>query len=173
MKGKERRDTILAILKNSNGPVKGGELSSGLKVSRQVIVQDIALLRAEGNDIVATPQGYVMLGGLGTSVKKIIAVRHDENQLEDELKTVVALGGRVIDVTIEHKIYGEITGKLMIKSFFDVEEFMSKVKNNDSKPLSYLTGGIHLHTIEADNSEIMDRILYTLKEKGYLISEEA
>jgi uncharacterized protein len=170
MKGEERRSKVLSILKNADGPIKGGELSSVLSVSRQVIVQDVALLRAEGNRIISTPQGYVVLNTNITNVRKVVAVKHEEENMEDELRTIISLGGRIIDVTIEHKIYGELTGMLMIKSIFDLEEFIKKTNENNSKPLSKLTEGVHIHTVEADNEEIMERILSALREKGYLIS---
>lgn len=169
MKGEERRSRILYMLKNNQRPLKGGELSDEFSVSRQVVVQDIALLRAEGNDIIATPQGYILMNSNPGSIKRVIAVKHGEEDMEEELKTIVNMGGRVLDVTIEHKIYGEITGKLQLKSLFDIEEFMKKVKNGGSKPLSQLTMGVHIHTIEADDSDIMDRIIKALGEKGYLV----
>lgn len=172
MKGEDRRDKILSILIESSNPIKGAELSNKFSVSRQVIVQDIALLRAEGKDIIATPQGYVLIPEKAGRIRKIVAVRHKECEIEDELKTIVGLGGNVIDVTIEHKLYGEITGKLMLKSMYDVEHFTLKLKEEGSKPLSQLTDGIHIHTIEAESRDVMDRIVEALKGKGYLISQE-
>lgn len=170
MKGEERRSRILFMLKNNQRPFKGVELSEQFNVSRQVIVQDIALLRAEGNDIIATPQGYILMSSNPESVKRVIAVKHSEEEMEEELKTIVNMGGRVLDVTIEHKIYGEITGRLQLKSLFDVGEFMKKIGHGSSKPLSQLTQGVHIHTIEADDNIIMDRIIQALGEKGYLVS---
>ncbi|MCX7883424.1 MAG: transcription repressor NadR [Caloramator sp.] len=172
MKGEERRGLILSYLKEIKGSAKGGELSQKFNVSRQVIVQDIALLRAEGADIISTPQGYLFMQSSRDTIRKIIAVKHEEKDIEDELKTIVSMGGKVIDVTIEHKLYGEITGKLMLKSMYDVDEFVEKLKSNKSKPLSYLTDGVHIHTIEADSEEIMERIIDVLKLKGYLIPAE-
>lgn len=172
MKGEERRGKILYLLKNHQSPFKGGELSTQFDVSRQVIVQDIALLRAEGNDIIATPQGYILISPNPGSVKRVIAVRHNEGDMEDELKTIINMGGRVLDVTIEHKIYGEITGRLQLKSLFDVEQFMKKINNGGAKPLSQLTKGVHIHAIEADDKDVMDRIIQALGEKGYLINQE-
>ncbi|SKB00115.1 hypothetical protein SAMN05443428_14116 [Caloramator quimbayensis] len=172
MKGEERRQLILSYLKEIKVPAKGGELSQRYNVSRQVIVQDIALLRAEGENIISTPQGYLFIDNAKDTVRKIIAVKHEEKDIEDELKTIVSMGGKVIDVTIEHKLYGEITGKLMLKSMYDVDEFIEKLNINKSKPLSYLTDGIHIHTIEAENDEIMGRIIDVLKLKGYLIPAE-
>ncbi|WP_051350705.1 transcription repressor NadR [Caloramator sp. ALD01] len=165
MRGEERREAILSYLKRASLPVKGGELSKLYNVSRQVIVQDIALLRAEGHDIIATPQGYVLMVNNNQFIKKIIAVKHNENQIEDELRTIVSLGGRVLDVTIEHKIYGEITGKLMLRSIYDVEMFVKKLRESNAKPLSNLTEGVHIHTIEADSEKDMERITKALKEK--------
>ncbi len=172
MKGEERRSKILYLLKNNQRPFKGGELSTQFDVSRQVIVQDIALLRAEGSDIIATPQGYMLISANLENVKRVIAVRHNERDMEDELKTIVNMGGRVLDVTIEHKIYGEITGRLQLKSLFDVEQFMKKINQEGSKPLSQLTQGVHIHTIEAEDNEVMNRIIQALEEKGYLITQE-
>lgn len=173
MKGEERRIKLLGILKNEGRPVKGSEISSRLNVSRQVIVQDIALLRAEGISIVATPQGYMLMGEDKSKVTKVIAVKHGPGQIRDELETIVALGGRVLDVTIEHKIYGEITGNIMVKSLYDVDQFVNKLEEGKAKPLSDLTSGIHIHTVEADSQQVMDRIEDALRSKGYLISREA
>jgi transcriptional regulator of NAD metabolism len=172
MKGEERRNKILYLLKNNQRPFKGGELSTQFDVSRQVVVQDIALLRAEGRDIIATPQGYMLMSTNPGSMKRVIAVRHNEQDMEDELKTIVNMGGKVLDVTIEHKIYGEITGRLQLKSLFDVEQFMKKINQEGSKPLSQLTQGVHIHTIEAEDNEVMNRIIQALEEKGYLITQE-
>lgn len=172
MKGEERREKIMTLLKGSIKPVKGGEMSLTFDVSRQVIVQDIALLRAEGKEIISTPQGYLFLQESYGKIKRVVAVKHDEKDIEDELKTIVNMGGSIIDVTIEHKIYGELTGKLMIKSIYDVEQFVSDINKEGAAPLSQLTGGVHIHTIEADTIDIMNRIIDALNKKGYLISQE-
>lgn len=172
MKGEERRLKLLKVLKAEGGPVKGSEISVRLNVSRQVIVQDIALLRAEGISIIATPQGYMLTGEDKSKITKVIAVKHSRDQIKDELETIVALGGSVLDVTIEHKIYGEITGNMMVKSLYDVDQFVKKLEDGKAKPLSDLTSGVHIHTVEADNQQIMDRIEEALHSKGYLISKE-
>ncbi len=172
MKGEERREKLLEILKSEGGPVKGNEISSRLMVSRQVVVQDIALLRAEGSSIIATPQGYMVTGEEKSRTSRVIAVKHGRDEIRDELLTIVALGGRVMDVTIEHKLYGEITGNLMIKSVYDVEQFVRRLGEEEAKPLSDLTSGVHIHTIEADSQQVMDRIEESLRIKGYLITKE-
>lgn len=172
MKGEERRIKLLEILKSEGGPVKGSEISSRLMVSRQVIVQDIALLRAEGSKIIATPQGYMLTGEEKSKIIRVIAVKHGKDEIRDELETIVALGGRVLDVTIEHKIYGEITGNLMVKSLYDVDQFVKKLEGEKAKPLSDLTYGVHIHTVEADSQQAMNRIEDALSAKRYLIPKE-
>ena len=172
MKGEERRGRLLEILKTEGGPVKGSKISSMLTVSRQVIVQDIALLRAEGSKIIATPQGYMLTGGEKSTTTRVIAVKHGSDEIKDELVTIVALGGRVLDVTIEHKLYGEITGNLMVKSIYDAEQFVRRLEEEEAKPLSDLTSGVHIHTIEADSRQVLDRIEEALLNKGYLIPKE-
>ena len=60
MGGQERREQILKILKNRKEPVAGTELAKRLQVSRQIIVQDMALIRANGVDILSTNRGYMI-----------------------------------------------------------------------------------------------------------------
>ncbi|MCH3965476.1 MAG: transcription repressor NadR [Clostridium sp.] len=170
MNSEERRTHIENILKSNNKPQKGHVLAEKLGVTRQVIVKDIAILRAEGKDIIATPEGYLIPKSEHNRIKQVIAVLHKSDEMEDELTTIVKFGGVVEDVIIEHSIYGEIKGMLMIKSIYDVKNFISKVRETKSEPLLVLTGGIHLHTISAENSFIIDNIRRELKKKNYLIS---
>ena len=46
MEGDERRQFILKLLAGSESPLSGTEIAGKCGVSRQIIVQDIALLRA-------------------------------------------------------------------------------------------------------------------------------
>ena len=145
-----RRNQIIEIIKSSASPVSASMLASQLNVSRQIIVGDIALLRASGQNISATPRGYVFeteenlsaFGYIG-----IIACKHDDEKLIEELYAIVDFGGTIIDVTIEHSTYGQISGRLDIASRRDADEFINKLKLSQSKPLSDLTSGIHLHRI--------------------------
>ncbi len=173
IKTKERRVRLLKRLKNSNEALIGSQLAEEFGVSRQVIVQDIALLRAQGEKIVATSQGYFYEDNLGMqTVKTSIACRHgDQKELRDELSTVVNYGGRVIDVKVEHPIYGELSGNLMIGSLEDVENFIDNYRQNEAALLSKLTDGVHLHTIEAVNEQVLAKIKAELKAKGYLLEE--
>lgn len=174
IKTAERRNKLLQRLKKSQKAVIGSQLAKEFKVSRQVIVQDIALLRAKGEKIIATSQGYFYKDNMGLStVKASIACSHgDGAELKDELLTVVNFGGRIIDVKVEHPIYGELSGNLMISSVEDVENFIKNYRENEASLLSKLTEGVHLHTIEAVNNQVLNKIKKELQEKGYLLEAE-
>lgn len=174
MNGLERREKIVNILRDNKEPQSGTYLSKILKVSRQVIVQDIAILRAEGREIIATPQGYIIPDySSKQQSRRIIACVHRGDEIGDELKTIVAMGGRIIDVIVEHPVYGEIKGMLMLSSIYDADNFVRKLKDSVGEPLLVLTKGVHLHTIEADSESKLDMIEDRLKEKGYLLDTES
>lgn len=172
MEGDERRRKIVEILHGGQRPVSGTELARKLGVSRQVIVQDIALLRATDKNILSTNKGYILFDvAQGADRKKrIYKVKHEDEEILDELNAIVDFGGRVRDVVVEHGIYGQISADLIINSRADAEAFVKKVEKYKTKPLNNLTHGIHFHTVEADSEEILDRIGEELKKKGYLIN---
>ena len=173
MDSSRRREEILKAIQNSNKPLKGSYLAKLFGVSRQVIVQDVAILRAAGAEIIATPNGYIIPPNFNSGkYRRIIACRHSREDTEDELMTIVDLGGSIIDVIVEHEIYGEFKGELMIASPADVRNFVEKVKKQGAKLLSSLKEGIHLHTIEASSPEILDMIEKALDEKGYILKED-
>ena len=170
MSSEKRRQAILENIKKSHKPVKGSQLAEIFGVSRQVIVQDIALLRASGQEIIATPQGYMIPKIFDKHrTRKVIACKHDYDDMKDELMTIVNFGGTIIDVRVEHDVYGEFKADLMISSAYDVINFVQEMEKKGVKPLSYLSEGIHLHTVEAQDSSILDKIEEALKEKGYLL----
>ena len=169
MNSNERRNDIIKMLINLNEPVKGSNLAKKYNVTRQIIVKDIALLRARGENIIATPDGYMVGGDKINKITAIVAVNHKEDDLEHELGTIVKYGGVVEDVIVEHPLYGEIKGMLMIKNLNDLENFMKKYNNSSAKMLSMLTNGIHLHTISADTQDNINLILDELNKRGFLI----
>lgn len=170
MKVKERRELLLDMLSKSTYPIKGDELASRLNVSRQVIVQDIALIRATGLDIIATPQGYIIYESKAAA-RTIECKNHaDGDEFYEELKTIVDLGGIVKDVIVKHPLYGEIKVDLDIASNRDIDEFMKKASSDEFKQLSILTKDSHIHTIEAKNDEILDEIISSLSAKNILIN---
>lgn len=170
MSAAERREEILNILKYSSEAISGTNLSEKLNVSRQIIVGDVALLRATGVDIISTPRGYILNNKENNDdcVIKTIACKHSEDCIEDELNTIVDEGASVINVIIEHGVYGQLTGNLHVSSRRDVKSFMSKLKEEEVNSLARLTDGVHLHTIKCKNEEAFKLISKALKEKGYL-----
>lgn len=165
-----RREQILAFLRQARGPVTGSDLARRFGVTRQVIVQDIALLRAGGEDILATPQGYRLGPGMAARpYRKVIAVQHSPAQTGDELYTLVEAGVRVLDVVVEHPIYGELRGLLLLETAQDVAAFLERVSRLGAALLSTLTGGVHLHTLEASHPGDIEKARARLREKGYLL----
>jgi len=172
MNSAKRRCEIMEYLKKQNTPITGSELAEKMGVSRQVIVTDIALLRAKGEEILATPQGYVLVSSIAEmDYKATIVCKHTKDQIREELSTILELGGKIIDVTVEHPLYGELKGMLMINSFKDLEEFITRMEQTDAKPLSALTEGVHLHTIKAPQEDILKEIKHALTVQGFLIKE--
>ncbi|QGU93758.1 HTH domain-containing protein [Clostridium bovifaecis] len=169
MNSKLRRDYIKKLLNSAIEPKKGQELAEELGVTRQVIVKDIAILRASGINIIATPEGYVVPRNEKNSIEKIVALSHGREKIADELETIIKYGGIVKDVIVEHPLYGEIKAMLMIKTLYDIQKFIKKIDEYDAEPLLSLTRGIHLHTIEVEKDTDMDKIIEELKYKGYLV----
>lgn len=166
MTGQERRRGIIEMLVMANDPIPGYKLAEIFNVSRQVIVQDIALLRAERNNIMATSRGYLVYTNTNNLTKRVIATNHDPNMIEEELRTVIDYGGRMVNVIVEHDVYGDIKADLMIETEQDIQDFVKKIKKSKSKPLMALTDGEHYHTIEAKNDKILDIIEKDLKSLG-------
>lgn len=166
MDGASRRQQLLKILSDSRKPVSGGELAKELQVSRQVIVQDIALLRAGNEEIFSTNRGY-LLQKKGEMIR-IFKVHHTDEQIEEEMNSIVDLGGRIVDVFVYHKIYGVIRVPMGIHSRRDVKEYLKTLENGNSTPLKHITSDYHYHTVAADSKETLDFIQDTLKEKGFL-----
>jgi len=172
METKLRRREILRQLQRGGRPITGGELAERMKVSRQAIVQDIAVLRAAGEEIIATSEGYIYLeNGKKQGIIRAYLVRHDPERLEEELFLIVKAGGKVLDVSVEHPLYGELSGPLQLSSEEDVSAFISRIKKDSGKLLSNLTGGIHVHKVEAADEATQDKILDLLREKGFLFEQ--
>ena len=170
MDGENRRKTLLDLLAAAEEPLSGSALAKKLGVSRQVIVQDIALLRATNRDILSTARGYLLYTPHSTRRNRCFMVSHTTEQIADELNTIVDLGGKVLDVIVTHPIYGSITVNLIISSRRDVQEFVHKIETKQTKPLKELTDDIHYHTVEAESEEVLDSIEKALAEKKYLLS---
>ena len=169
MTTEERRTQILSILKQSTRPVTGTYLAEQMGVSRQVIVQDMAVLRAGGEEILASPQGYYLYQPSIEIYRAVVAVRHTPEETEDELIILVDVGVEVVDVIVEHEIYGELRGMLHIASRDDVRQFIAQLNETGARLLSELTEGVHLHTLEARRADQLEQARTVLRRRGYLI----
>jgi transcriptional regulator of NAD metabolism len=167
--GDRRRRQIVAWMRTHGGPIRGGELAKHFRVSRQSLVQDVAILRAGGEDIVATPRGYRLPEGRERGHRAILACRHAPERTEEELQILVDHGVKVLDVIVEHPLYGELRGSLMIESRADLQDFLKHVSASHASLLSSLTGGVHLHTIEASRPEMISRAKTQLRAHGFLL----
>ncbi|MBO7276081.1 MAG: transcription repressor NadR [Clostridia bacterium] len=166
MKAAERRKSIANLLISSDSAVPGGRLSEMFGVSRQIIVQDIAVLKASGYDILSTHSGYIMQD---TPLKeRVFKVYHTTHQTEDELNTIVELGGTVVDVFVWHKVYGKMAAPLNIFSKLHIDRFIEGVRSGKSVELMSITGGFHYHTVRAESEQILDNIERALSAKNYI-----
>lgn len=166
MSGQERRQQIVNIIKNSDKPVAGTELAKQLGVSRQVIVQDMALIRANGIEVMSTNRGYIIQETKEAS--RVFKVIHTDEQVEEELNIFVDLGGKVEDVFVYHKVYGVIKANMNIKSRRDVKAYMEGISSGKSTNLMNLTSNYHYHTITAEDEHTLDLIQEELNQKGFL-----
>ena len=186
-KSEARRASLLDALRSADAPVSGGQLANALNVSRQIIVQDIALLREAGANIVATTKGYVLADAAQTSTQtmtqnaaeqpavhlldepaRTFKLHHEVEQTREELQTIIALGGRVHNVSISHRAYGRITAPLEIADQADIERFINDIESGKSSPLSTATSGYHYHLVSAPSDEALEAIGRALADKGFL-----
>ena len=166
MSGEERRGKIIQALKNSDKAVSATTLAKEFDVSRQVIVQDVALLRANGKNIFSTNRGYLIQEDEETT--RVFKVQHEDDEVEKELTTIVDLGGTVEDVFVYHKVYGVLRAEMNIKSRMDIRNYMEEIRSGKSSLLKNVTSGYHYHTVRAERVEILDMIQEELQKKGLL-----
>ncbi|MBU8879542.1 transcription repressor NadR [Bacillus sp. FJAT-29790] len=169
--GEERRELLLRLLQEKGEPITGSELASRTNVSRQVIVGDITLLKAKGEPIIATSQGYMYLlqPSHSPAVERTIASSHPPEGTEEELNILVDYGVTVKDVKIEHPVYGDLTASVMVSNRKEVKQFMEKIKSTKASYLSELTGGIHLHTISATSEQKLNEAEQALRRANFLV----
>ncbi len=169
MKVAERRKAIVNLLLSAKEPISGGELARKFDISRQIIVQDITVLKGMGYEILSTSKGYVMQKSPFS--ERVFKVRHTTEQTEDELSCIVELGGTVVDVFVWHKVYGKIEAALNIFSHMHIKQFLEGVRTGQSTELMHITGGYHYHTVRADNEDVLDRIENALNQRNYIVPE--
>ena len=169
--GENRRIEIIKMLKEHPAPLSGSALAKAFGVSRQVIVQDIALMRAENHRILSTNKGYLYRTAEEENPlpKRVFYVKHTTHQVLDEFLTITELGGKVLDVAVEHEIYGYLQVNLLIETPQDARDFSEKLSNCKDNPLKVLTDDCHYHTVAAPSQRLLDLIQQELEEKGYLL----
>ena len=173
MNGEQRRNEIRRMLKSAQEPMSGTALANELHVSRQVIVQDIALMRAEHLPILSTNKGY-LLRSVATRTyqpKRVFFVRHNTDRVMEEFMTVIDLGGRILDVSVEHELYGPIRADLLIENTQDAAEFVQRLAACRDNPLKVLTDDCHFHTVEAPSEKLLDLIEAELRNRSFLENE--
>lgn len=170
MLGEIRREKMLQLLKERSQPISGTALAKLFHVSRQVIVQDIALMRAQNHQILSTNKGYLcrLADQENTQPMRVFFVRHHDSQVLEEFMAVIELGGRILDVAVEHEIYGQIRVDLMIETAQDAQGFAEKIVTCRDNPLKVLTDDCHYHTVAAPSVRLLDLIEEELKRKGFL-----
>lgn len=167
MDSEARRRALAERLSAANGPLSAASLARELSVSRQIIVGDVALLRAGGLDITATPRGY-LLPRPPAGISCTFACRHRADQMTEELNAMVDQGCTVLDVIVEHPIYGQLTGPLRLSNRYEVAQFVARCKEEEAAPLSQLTEGVHLHTLLCPDQNAAGRVREVLKQLGFL-----
>ena len=167
MDSEARRRALSERLKEAEGPLSAAALAKELSVSRQIIVGDVALLRAGGLDITATPRGY-LLPQPPAGVARTFACRHRGDQMELELNAIVDQGCTVLDVIVEHPIYGQLTGPLRLSSRYEVAQFVARCQDQAAAPLSQLTEGVHLHTVLCPDPDAAGRVRDALERLNFL-----
>ena len=170
MNGEARRETIKKMLLEAHQPLTGTALANALHVSRQVIVQDIALMRAEQMPILSTNKGYLLRPGAApaSQPKRVFFVRHTTDRVMEEFMTVIDLGGRILDVSVEHDLYGPIRADLLIENARDAAEFVERLAACRDNPLKVLTDDCHFHTVCAPSEKLLDLIEAELRTRGFL-----
>ena len=167
MKAEKRREEILSLMGNTKNPLPANVLAERFEVSRQVIVQDIALLRARGYAVTATNRGYVL--STAARAERIFKCRHSFEEIVDEGMLVIGAGGKIEDIFVNHRIYGRISARLDLITRTHVEELYRSLVSGASKPLMSVTDGYHYHTVSADSEKTLDMIEQKLRERGFLI----
>lgn len=162
----QRRSAIYEQLTHADAPISATALAKRFSVTRQVVVGDIALLRAEGHSITATPRGYMIPAETG--LRRTIACHHSSGDTQRELFAMVDCGCTVLDVIVEHPVYGQLTAPLALSSRYDVEQFIRRMADSHAQPISALTGGVHLHTLSCPSEAVFAHLKATLADMGML-----
>ncbi len=163
----ERREKIKQLIRESETPISATTLAKQCHVSRQIVVGDVALLRAAQENIIATPRGYLYQKEESKN-RYVVACMHDAQNTQEELNIIVDCGAEVENVIVSHPIYGELVGALHIQNRLDVQQFIERCKDSQAQNLSSISNGMHLHTIVCKDETQYETIVDKLKQAGYL-----
>jgi len=166
-----RRKEICRLLENSKVALNGTELAKILGVSRQVIVQDIAVLKAGNYNIISTNRGYLLPQDKKKEFERVFCISHTDAQIEEELNIMVDLGATVRDVFVSHSVYGIIRVELNIKSRRDIQKLLEDIQKGLSQPLKQLTKDFHYHTLIAEKEEILKEVEEELRKAKLLVEK--
>ena len=169
MNSEQRREKIISMLQESDKPISATYIANEFSVTRQIIVADIALLRASGHSIRAEHKGYVLEKSDHEATLRRVVVNHGKKEVQEELYAIVDNGGKVIDVIVEHSVYGKIVAELNLSSRYDVDRFIKQIDETDAKPLLLLTEGLHIHTVTVKDEDSFRSIIERLKELRILV----
>ncbi|MCI5937092.1 MAG: transcription repressor NadR [Eubacterium sp.] len=172
MQAETRRDKILQYLSRQDKPVSGTALAKEFGVSRQIIVQDIALLRSSHVDIISTNRGYVIQEEHAGDCIRVFKCRHSDEEVEAELNAIVDQGGFVENVFVNHKVYGRIQAEMNIRCRRDVKAYVDRIHSGKSRLLKNVTSDYHYHTVLAESEEVLDAIEQELKDHGILVPKK-
>ena len=172
MNAAQRRERILTRLNSAGAPLSASTLAAELGVSRQIVVGDVALLRAGGAQIDATPRGYQLHPAEKGYTGILACVHRTQEEMRRELYTVVDQGGIVVDVAVENPLYGELRGNLNLASRYDVDNFIEQAAHTPEGLLSRMTGGVHLHTLRCPDEASFHRMEAALEKAGILYKKE-
>lgn len=168
MDSSKRRLLIMDVLKEAKGAITGSELSKHCNVSRQIIVGDVAIMRAQGINIISTPRGYQLITKQKGGLQQVFVCCHGPELVEQELEAIVDNGGIVYNVVVEHEVYGDLEGKLNLHSRRDVQQYLKRMKDSKAELLSRISGGIHTHLVETANAEDMAAVKEALENLSVL-----
>lgn len=169
MESETRRQKIIELLKKQEEPISGSQLAEQFGVTRQVIVKDMGMIKAGGMPLLATAKGYLLQKETDGLCRREICVCHNREQIGDEMRLIVDLGGYILNTHVDHPIYGSVGESLRIKSRRDIQNFLTKAEETGCMPLLALTNGVHSHTIAAEDEQTLDEICAELKNAGYLM----
>ena len=163
----ERRREILERLRAEKRAVPAKEFAIDFNVSRQIIVGDMAVIRANHPEIISTNRGYIL--DEKTTFSREFKVKHGPDRVKEELTLIVDYGGYVKNVSISHRAYGRISADMSIGSRQDVVEFVERLLDSKSTLLGSVTSGYHYHLVEATSEARLDLIETRLGEAGFLV----